>query len=187
MKYHWLKQHGALHEGREAHFSEEDALRVLTPSPREARNSHAASAVHLAARQIPEYILKLVPQDVASSLLVIPVELRDDVVTIAAENPDDMALADRLRFLTAYDVRLVRADRPHLHVDVASWCSERCSTRCGNACPVSNPSFFRIGDCPVARPSVGFIRQGMSCKLLDMRPRTFGRISTQSSRKDRGE
>lgn len=56
-------------------------------------------------------LLELIPESVARGNVVVPLEFDGETMTIASAQPDDIALADRLRFLLGKNVRLVGAKR----------------------------------------------------------------------------
>jgi hypothetical protein len=60
---------------------------------------------------IPPEVIKLVPAAMARHHEIVPLAFDGERVTCAAVNPDDIALADRLRFLLAKDVQLVLAPK----------------------------------------------------------------------------
>jgi hypothetical protein len=92
MEYRYLKTRGALNEaGPEALARSEPAAwrgRVL-PS-------------------IPRQVLAILPEAVVREHRVLPIAVRGESVTIAAADADDLALADKLSFLIARKVQLVR-------------------------------------------------------------------------------
>ncbi|HYT87115.1 MAG TPA: hypothetical protein VEL76_00215, partial [Gemmataceae bacterium] len=68
----------------------------------------------LSTRQIPAHILELIPQAVARENLVLPLDFDGETITFAAADADNIALADKLRFLLAKNVRLTAAPREAL-------------------------------------------------------------------------
>jgi hypothetical protein len=69
------------------------------------------SAADLAAWQFSRDVLAAVPESVARENLVLPLWLDGEVIVLAADDPEDLALADKLRFVLSRDVRLVEAPR----------------------------------------------------------------------------
>ncbi len=101
IKYKFLKNQGALNVAQEQ-----------TESLVDARNMHQHPADGLLAAPIPKRVLDLVPADVARAQNVIPVASDGETIILSCLTPDDIALADRLRFMLAKNVRLVAAS-PH--------------------------------------------------------------------------
>jgi hypothetical protein len=94
MRYDLLTTRGALAESEPA-------------VPQEAR----ALTQRLANQQVDLQVLELVPESVAREQNVIPLAFDGETITFASDRPDDIGLADRLRFLLAKDVQLVSAAR----------------------------------------------------------------------------
>ena len=94
MEYKYLQARGAL--------KEVGAGTALPP---------AAGGADVATRLIPAEILELVPESVARENLVLPQAFDGETLTFAAVNPQDIALADKLRFILNKNVRLVGAPR----------------------------------------------------------------------------
>lgn len=100
MKYRYLTTRGAIHEGGHA-----------TASP-------DLSVKNLANRPIEPDILELIPESVARENTVIPIAFDGETVLVAAATPDDIALADKLRFLLAINVELVFAKASDITVAI---------------------------------------------------------------------
>ena len=127
MEYRFLERPGALNEGRTEAADERAA--ALTPggqvasmrpfrtkpvsaeTPARAVRRDPSPLPDLDRETIPPEVIKLVPAAIARDHEVIPLAFDGERVTCAAVNPDDIALADRLRFLLAKDVRLVLAPK----------------------------------------------------------------------------
>jgi hypothetical protein len=62
-------------------------------------------------QDIPPRVIALIPESMARENFLIPIEDQGERVIFAAADPDDIAIADKLRFLIARDVRLVAARR----------------------------------------------------------------------------
>jgi len=60
---------------------------------------------------IPQAVLALVPESVAREHLILPLGFDGETLTCAAANATSIALADKLRFLLAKNIRLVAASR----------------------------------------------------------------------------
>lgn len=109
MKYDWITQHGALMEGQET-ITEAEVVDVL--SGRDAMEDQDNGIIrNLATRRIPRPVVELVAASTARDEVVMPVRCDGGRVTLAAVDPDDIGLADKLRFLMNRDVRMVHAPR----------------------------------------------------------------------------
>jgi hypothetical protein len=97
MGYRYLQARGALNE-----VAPELAALPLGP------------ADHLAARFVPVEVIELVPEAVARENLILPLAFDGETLTCAAVDPDNIALADKLRFLLNKNIRLVGAPREAL-------------------------------------------------------------------------
>src|SRR5262245_18170257 len=95
MEYQYLKERGALHEG--AAVSQAGAWGVP----------------QLAAPfdQVSPQVIEVLPESVARENVLFPLAFDGETITIAAANPQDIALADKIRFILAKNVRLVPAPR----------------------------------------------------------------------------
>jgi hypothetical protein len=65
----------------------------------------------LGTTTISSDLIALVPESVARENVVIPLSFDGETITFAAVDPDNIALADKLRFILAKNVRLVPARR----------------------------------------------------------------------------
>jgi hypothetical protein len=92
--YKFLKIRGALNEA-----SEDAAAPVAAMT----------APANLSSARIPAAIVALVPEGVARENLVFPFQFDGETIILAAVDPENIALADRLRFLLAKNVRLVGA------------------------------------------------------------------------------
>lgn len=63
----------------------------------------------LSAYQIPVEILELVPKEIVQQYKIVPVMLHDNILTIAMDDPTDMAKLDSVRFALKRDVDAVIA------------------------------------------------------------------------------
>ncbi|NOX53551.1 MAG: Flp pilus assembly complex ATPase component, partial [Planctomycetes bacterium] len=61
--------------------------------------------VNLKETTIPPKVLELVPQTMAEIYKIMPISLKDDVLTVAMADPQNMAALDDLRNFLGYDVR----------------------------------------------------------------------------------
>lgn len=105
MKYQWNTQTGALREGVDDAFAEAVAASVLQP----VRKSSAEPVTNLLSRRIPSEVIRLVPASVARENLVVPISADAETLVLAAVDANDIAVADKLRFLLAKNIRLLPA------------------------------------------------------------------------------
>ncbi len=114
VNYTLLKKSGALQEGVSTPFAESNttsAMDLLAMGEIESGTSVAGfSQIHdLSHRSIPRQLIELLPESVARENCVIAVESNGERVTLAAVNRDDLALADKLRFILGVDIAFVKA------------------------------------------------------------------------------
>jgi len=117
MKYEFLKQRGALGEGRTAELTDDDVASVLAQTSDERTIRPAGkhtSRAQVTNKKFPDDVLALVPESVARENCVLPMSFDGERIFIAAVDADDVALADKLRFTLAKDVRLVAVDKASL-------------------------------------------------------------------------
>ncbi len=62
--------------------------------------------IKLNGLQIPEDVLKLVPERIAKKYLVLPVEREGPKLTIAVADPSNLILAEEIEFMTGYNVSM---------------------------------------------------------------------------------
>jgi hypothetical protein len=89
MQYQYLKARGALNEA--------DTGPAAGPAPGGPPG----------AREIPPAVVELLPESVAREHQVMPLGFDGETLTLAAVNPNDIALADKLTFLLNRRIRLV--------------------------------------------------------------------------------
>ena len=94
MKYKYLDASGAVR----------DSTRIVAP-PR----TRGELPIDLTSHPISQEILEFIPESVARENKAIPIAFDGETLTIATVNPDNIALADKLRFILAKDVKLVGA------------------------------------------------------------------------------
>ncbi|MBW3598415.1 MAG: hypothetical protein KY475_14225 [Planctomycetes bacterium] len=111
MRYKYLTASGALHEGAPAERASRGDARSGAATASHTLHADAAQPIPLNGLDVPLEIVELVPESVARECRVFPLALHGETMTLAAVDPDDLALTDRLRFLLAKDVRLVKARR----------------------------------------------------------------------------
>lgn len=115
MEYQFLKSRGALHEGTadrsaSAHSELAASEPMLSASLRRRRPVLADYGVEdLKTHRIPPDVFSLLSESVARENSVIVVHVDGESLVVAASDVDDLALADKLRFLTAHNVVLVEA------------------------------------------------------------------------------
>src|SRR5262249_17280718 len=95
MQYQYLKARGALNEA--------DVGPAAAPAP----SRRPAPGELLGARRVPAAGVELLPESVAREHQVMPLEFDGETLTLAAVNPNDIALADKLTFLLNRKIRLV--------------------------------------------------------------------------------
>jgi hypothetical protein len=94
MRYRYLQTRGALNE---------------TGSALAGRSVRSASNAVWRGRQIPAEVLELVPESLARENMAVPISVEGETLTVATVDPDDIALADKLTFVLARNIRLVPA------------------------------------------------------------------------------
>jgi type IV pilus assembly protein PilB len=65
--------------------------------------------VDLLSHDIPPAVLKLISEPMAQLYRVIPVAFKDNILTVATSQPQNIAIEDEMRNLLGYDIRLVIA------------------------------------------------------------------------------
>ena len=88
----------------------EPLLRLL-PSPN--------MTVRLAGYDVPRAALALMPHAVAYENLVLPLDLRDSTLVVAARHPHDWDMVRKLQFILNRDVIAFRAEEEDLHAAIA--------------------------------------------------------------------
>jgi type IV pilus assembly protein PilB len=78
---------------------------------RRGLSRRSLSAKELAEMQVPEDVIRWIPESVARENCVFPLSLDDECLTLAAADPEDIAVADKLRFILNKEIRLVGAPR----------------------------------------------------------------------------
>jgi Type II secretion system (T2SS), protein E, N-terminal domain len=63
-------------------------------------------------------VLGLVPASLARENTVFPVAADGETLVVAAADPGDIALADKLAFVTARKVKLIPGDRPEIEAAI---------------------------------------------------------------------
>ncbi len=70
--------------------------------------------VNLPETNIPAKVLELVPETMAEIYKIMPISLKDDVLTVAMADPQNVAALDDLRNFLGYDVRGAVSNLPHI-------------------------------------------------------------------------
>src|SRR4051794_32030531 len=94
MRYRYLKTRGALNE---------------TGAGPGGPPAGSGAATPWRGRRIPAEVLELLPESLVRENLVVPIAAEGETVTVAAIDPNNIALADKLSFIIARNVRLVPA------------------------------------------------------------------------------
>ncbi len=94
MRYRYLQTRGALNE---------------TGSALAARPAASTENATWRGRPVPAEVLELVPESLVRENMAVPISIEGETVTLATVDPDDIALADKLTFVLARNIRLVPA------------------------------------------------------------------------------
>ena len=94
MEYRYLQTRGALND---------------TAAVNGGRHARSRPAVTWRGRPVPADFLDLLPESLARENMVFPVAVDGETLTVAAVDPGDIALADKLTFVLARKIRLVPA------------------------------------------------------------------------------
>ena len=81
--------------------------------------------VNLTETTIPPKVLELVPQTMAEIYKIMPISLKDDVLTVAMADPQNVAALDDLRNFLGYDVRGAVSNQHDVEQAVARHYAER--------------------------------------------------------------
>ena len=84
------------------YISEEDMIALLA-------QEYGMELIDLASYQIPQEMLTQIPKDIVQQYKVVPVMIHDNILTVAMNDPTDMAKLDSLRFALKRDVDAVVA------------------------------------------------------------------------------
>jgi hypothetical protein len=101
MDYRYLQATGALND-------------TATASARREGPARGGGTLAFRGRRIPREAMGLVPESLVRELLVFPIASGGGTITLAAVDPGDIALKDRLTFVLNMDIRLVPADRQEI-------------------------------------------------------------------------
>jgi len=109
MKYKYLDARGALRE----------STRNVAAAP----HAQGELLTDLTSELIPHEVIELIPTTVARECKVIPIAFDGETITIATTTPEDISLADKLRFLLAKDVQLVGASDQQIEAAITRYYS----------------------------------------------------------------
>ena len=104
IQYQYLTSRGALHDGASGWNVIPDEVR--RPGDLTIRSNSREPVGDLPKREIPQSVLGLVPESVARENVVIPISTDGEAIVFAAAEPDNLAIADKLRFILARNVVL---------------------------------------------------------------------------------
>jgi len=76
-------------------------------------------AVHLSDQQVDQSVLRVVPEKIARRFNIIPLDIVNNVLTVATSNPLDMISFDTLTQTADYTVEVVLASRESIHSAIA--------------------------------------------------------------------
>lgn len=111
MQYEFIKKRGAINSGQTGDGPD------VRPRPR----PHVAEKVNLAESDLSAAVVDLLPESVARENGVIPIELRGEQIVFAAARPDDIATADKLRFILNRDVVMAEAPRHEIEAAISKY------------------------------------------------------------------
>ena len=81
--------------------------------------------VNLPETTIPPKVLELVPETMASIYKIMPISLRDNVLTVAMADPQNVAALDDLRNFLGYDIRGAVSNELHITQAIARYYADR--------------------------------------------------------------
>ncbi|MFK7820049.1 MAG: hypothetical protein AB8G99_15110 [Planctomycetaceae bacterium] len=116
MEYKLLKQKGALQEGFDSEAPTRSKVRRRAVPVQEANvgRQEKLKGVHPSVNLLPEPpdgVRGMLPESIARENVVFPLGFDGETLLVASSTPNDIALADKLRFVIARNVSLVPADR----------------------------------------------------------------------------
>jgi hypothetical protein len=112
MEYKYLKDRGALAEGKSA-APESMTIAGFTPRLSASSQLTTQDVNHILRRIWPE-IATLIPESIARENTICAIEDDGETVTVAATKTFDIALADKLRFLLNRDIRFVHGSETEI-------------------------------------------------------------------------
>jgi hypothetical protein len=119
MKYRYLETTGALNEA-----GSKPGWRQRSPSAAGRTHGRAGKGPNWRGKPIPRAVCGLVPESLAREDLVFPIGEEDEVLTLAAVEHDDIALADKISFVLARPVRLIAASREEVEALISEFHGE---------------------------------------------------------------
>ncbi len=95
--YNFIRQRGALNQV------------TLTAEESQSEAAHQLPGDALLRGVIPQHVIEKFPESILRENIVFPLASDGETITVAASDSDDIALADKLRFITNRNIRLVAA------------------------------------------------------------------------------
>ncbi len=103
MEYKYLKDRGALAEGKAA--APEAAMTIAGFTPRLSRSTQLTrEQVDRLLRDVPPEIATRIPESIAREETICPIFEGGETLTIATTKPDDVMLQDKLRFVLGKEI-----------------------------------------------------------------------------------
>ncbi len=118
MDYRYIDRAGAVSEGLRDYGT---ALQTLSDwrSPSQSRQRLSNSTfVDLKQHRVESWVIELIPLSVARDLCVFPIGYDGETIRIACTDVNDIRVADKLRFILAKNVDLVRARRKDIYAAI---------------------------------------------------------------------
>src|SRR5579864_4272771 len=81
--------------------------------------------VNLPETNIPPKVLELVPETMASIYKIMPVSLKNDVLTVAMSDPQNVAALDDLRNFLGFDVRGAVSNEVHVQQAIERYYADK--------------------------------------------------------------
>jgi hypothetical protein len=123
MEYRFLNQPGALSADRGSEWTESNVASLLLEDwrPPSARGAswNETKTIELKDQHIPTPLLETVPESVARENFVFPISDDGETLTVACVDEDAIAVADKLTFILARRIEMVRADRSDIEEAIA--------------------------------------------------------------------
>ncbi len=118
MDYRYIDRAGAVSEGSRDHGTASQTLSDWRPPSQSRQRLSNSTFVDLEHTQIESWVIELIPLSVAQELCVFPVGYDGETIKIACTDVDDISVADKLRFILAKNVDLVRARRKDIYAAI---------------------------------------------------------------------
>jgi type IV pilus assembly protein PilB len=84
--------------------------------------------IQLGEVAIPEDVIEMITEPMAQLYRVVPVNLEDEVFTVATCDPQNLSIQDELRTFLGYDIRLVVATEREIETAIAKYYAEDAET-----------------------------------------------------------